>query len=236
MRGLPGYFRMKAVVLLSGGIDSTTTMAIAKSEGYEIYALTIDYGQRHVNEIENARLVSQFLKANKHIVVSVNLREIGGSALTSSIEVPANRTQDEISIGIPITYVPARNTIFLAIALSWAEVIDADTIFFGANVVDYSGYPDCRPEYVRAFEYMANLGTRKGVEGATKFSVKTPLINMTKAEIIKRGVELGVDYSLTHSCYDPGVNGIACGRCDSCLIRKKGFMEAGITDPVRYSI
>ncbi|MEK6583744.1 MAG: 7-cyano-7-deazaguanine synthase QueC [Nitrospirota bacterium] len=228
--------QVKAVVLLSGGIDSTTTMAIAKSEGCELYALTIDYGQRHVHEIEKARLVSSFFNAKKQIVVSVNLREIGGSALTSSIEVPANRTQEEISHGIPVTYVPARNTIFLAIALSWAEVIDADTIFFGANVVDYSGYPDCRPEYIRAFEYMANLGTRKGVEGLTKFSVKTPLINMTKAEIIIKGVELGVDYSLTHSCYDPGEAGIACGRCDSCLIRKKGFIEAGITDPVRYAL
>ena len=226
----------RAVVLLSGGIDSTTTMAIAKSEGCELYALTIDYGQRHVHEIKKARLVSAFFKANKHIVISVNLREIGGSALTSSIEVPVNRTAEEIAHGIPVTYVPARNTIFLAIALSWAEVLDAGEIFFGANVIDYSGYPDCRPEYIRAFEKMANLGTGKGVRGETLFSIKTPLINMTKAEIIRRGVELGVDYSLTHSCYNPGDNGIACGRCDSCLIRKKGFMEAGITDPVRYSL
>lgn len=226
----------RAVVLLSGGIDSATTMAIAKSEGCELYALTIDYGQRHVHEIEKARLVSDFFKANRHIVISVNLRVIGGSALTSSIEVPVNRTEDEISHGIPITYVPARNTIFLSIALSWAEVLDASEIFFGANVIDYSGYPDCRPEYIRAFEKMANLGTGKGVSGETLFSIKTPLINMTKAEIIRRGVELGVDYSLTHSCYNPGDNGIACGRCDSCLIRKKGFMEAGITDPVRYAL
>src|SRR4030067_670354 len=231
------YFRMKrAVVLLSGGIDSTTTMAIAKSEGCELYALTIDYGRRHVHEVEKARLVSDFFKANRHIVISINLREIGGSSLTSSIEVPVNRTEDEISHGIPITYVPARNTIFLAIALSWAEVLDASEIFFGANVIDYSGYPDCRPEYIRAFEKMANLGTGKSVRGETLFSIKTPLINMTKAEIIRRGVELGVDYSLTHSFYNPGDNGIACGRCDSCLIRKKGFMEAGIADPVRYAL
>lgn len=225
----------RAVVLLSGGIDSTTTMAIAKSEGYELNALTIDYGQRHLHEIENARLVSGFFKAGRHIVISVDLREIGGSALTSSIEVPVNRTPEEISHGIPVTYVPARNTIFLALALSWAEVLDADVIFFGANVVDYSGYPDCRPEFIRAFEKMANIGTRKGVEGERGFSINTPLINMTKAEIIRRGIELGVDYSLTHSCYTPSVDGIACGRCDSCLIRKKGFSEAGITDPVRYS-
>ena len=226
----------RAVVLLSGGIDSTTTMAIAKSEGFELYALTIDYGQRHVHEIEKARLVSDFFKASRHIVISVNLREIGGSALTSSIEVPVNRTEEEIAHGIPVTYVPARNTIFLSIALSWAEVLDAGEIFFGANVIDFSGYPDCRPEYIRAFEKMANLGTGKGVRGETLFSIKTPLINMTKAEIIRRGVELGVDYSLTHSCYNPGDNGIACGRCDSCLIRKKGFTEAGITDPVRYAL
>ena len=226
----------RAVVLLSGGIDSATTMAIAKSEGCELYALTIDYGQRHVHEIKKARLVSAFFKANKHIVISINLREIGGSALTSSIEVPVNRTAEEVSHGIPVTYVPARNTIFLAIALSWAEVLDAGEIFFGANVIVYSGYPDCRPDYIRAFEKMANRGTGKGVRGETLFSIKTPLINMTKAEIIRRGVELGVDYSLTHSCYNPGDNGIACVRCDSCLIRKKGFMEAGITDPVRYSL
>lgn len=211
-------------------------MAIAGSEGYELYALTIDYGQRHVREIENARQVSGFFKAKRHIVISVNLREIGGSALTSSIEVPVNRTPEEISHGIPVTYVPGRNTIFLAIALSWAEVLDAGDIFFGANVIDYSGYPDCRPEFIRAFENMANLGTGKGVSGETGFSIKTPLINMTKAEIIRRGVELGVDYSMTHSCYNPGEDGIACGICDSCLIRKKGFIEAGITDPVRYSV
>ncbi len=226
----------RAVVLLSGGIDSATAMAIAKSEGCELYALTIDYGQRHVHEINKARLVSDFFKASKHIVISVNLREIGGSALTSSLEVPVNRTEEEISHGIPVTYVPARNTIFLSIALSWAEVLDAGDIFFGANVIDYSGYPDCRPEYIRAFEKMANLGTGKGVCGETRFSIKTPLINMTKAEIIRTGAGLGVDYGLTHSCYNPDDKGIACGRCDSCLIRKKGFSEAGMTDPLRYSI
>ena len=226
----------KAVVLLSGGIDSTTTMAIAGSEGYELYALSIDYGQRHIPELEKARQVAKYFNAKRHMVARVDLREIGGSALTSDIDVPKDRTQKNIAHGIPVTYVPARNTIFLAIALSWAEVIDADTIFIGANVLDYSGYPDCRPEYIRAFEDMANLATKKGGEGLTKFKIKTPLINMTKAEIIRKGAQFGIDYSMTHSCYDPRENGAACGRCDSCLLRKKGFSEAGMEDPVKYAL
>ncbi|MBI5755387.1 MAG: 7-cyano-7-deazaguanine synthase QueC [Nitrospirae bacterium] len=226
----------KAVVLLSGGIDSTTTMAIARSEGYELYALSIDYGQRHILELEKASQVAKYFNVKRHIVARVDLREIGGSALTSDIDVPKDRTQKNIAHGIPVTYVPARNTIFLAIALSWAEAIDADTIFIGANVLDYSGYPDCRPEYIRAFEDMANLATKKGVEGLTKFKIKTPLINMTKAEIIRKGAQFGIDYSMTHSCYDPRENGAACGRCDSCLLRRKGFSEAGMEDPLKYAL
>lgn len=226
----------KAVILLSGGIDSTTTMAIAKSKGDELYAMSINYGQRHILEIENARRVASYFNAKEHMIVSVDLRNIGGSALTSDIEVPKDRGLKDIAKGIPLTYVPARNTIFLAIALSWAEVIEADTVFFGANVLDYSGYPDCRPEYIRAFEYLANLATRTGVEGTRRFKVETPLINMTKAEIIKKGAELGVDFTMTHSCYDPAPEGFACGRCDSCILRKKGFIEAGIKDPIEYAL
>lgn len=226
----------KAVVLLSGGIDSTTTMAIAKSEGYELYALSIDYGQRHMIEMEKARQVAAYFNAKGHKVVRVDLRGIGGSALTSDIEVPKDRALKDIEEGIPVTYVPARNTIFLSLALSWAEVLEADTIFLGVNVLDYSGYPDCRPEYIRAFENMAHLATRAGVEGTKRISIKTPLIDMTKAEIIKKGANLGVDFSMTHSCYDPTPGGIACGRCDSCLLRKKGFSEAGIEDPIKYTL
>ncbi len=228
----------KAIILLSGGVDSTTTMAIARSEGYEIYALSIDYGQRHRQELDNAGKTASFFNAKMHKIVTVDLREIGGSALTSDIEVPKDRSFHEIGEmghGIPVTYVPARNTIFLAIALSWAEVIGADSIFLGVNVLDYSGYPDCRPEFIKAFENMANLATRAGVEGKNRITIKTPLINLTKAEIIKKGIDLGVDYSLTHSCYDPAEDGIACGRCDSCLLRKKGFIEAGIPDPIKYA-
>lgn len=228
--------RKKAVILLSGGIDSTTTMAIAKSEGYELYAMTINYGQRHLYEIEKAQQVAMYFNVKEHMVVNVDLRGIGGSALTSDIKVPKDRSLKDIQQGIPVTYVPARNTIFLAIALSWAEVIEAETIFLGVNVLDYSGYPDCRPEYIRAFENMANLATLAGVEGTRRFAIKTPLINMAKAEIIKRGTELGVDFSMTHSCYDPAPGGIACGGCDSCLLRKKGFSEAGIEDPIKYAL
>lgn len=226
---------MRAVILLSGGVDSTTTMAIARSDGYEIYALSIDYGQRHRQEIDNAGKAASFFNSKMHKIVNVDLREIGGSALTSDIEVPKDRSVYEMGHGIPVTYVPARNTIFLAIALSWAEVIGADSIFLGVNVLDYSGYPDCRPEYIKAFENMANLATRSGVEEKNRITIKTPLINLTKAEIIKKGIDLGVDYSITHSCYDPAEDGIACGRCDSCLLRKKGFIEAGIPDPIEYA-
>ena len=231
-----GDFRMKkAVILLSGGIDSATTLAIAGAEGHELYALSIDYGQRHRVELEKARQVAASIGVKEHQIIRVDLRGIGGSALTADMEVPKDRTQEEIARGIPVTYVPARNTVFLAIALSWAEVIGAETIFLGVNVLDYSGYPDCRPEYIRAFEDMANLATRAGVEGRKRFTINTPLITMTKAGIVRRGAELGVDFSLTHSCYDPTREGIACGRCDSCLLRKKGFSEAGIKDPVRYA-
>jgi 7-cyano-7-deazaguanine synthase len=224
----------KAVVLLSGGIDSATTIAIARSEGYELYALSINYGQRHLLEIESARKIAAYYNVKEHKIFNVDLRGIGGSALTSDIEVPKDRDRKGITHGIPVTYVPARNTIFLAISLSWAEVIGADTIFFGANILDYSGYPDCRPEFIHAFEIMANLATRAGVEGKNKFTIKTPLIDMTKAEIIKKGVELGVDFRMTHSCYDPTKEGIACGRCDSCILRKRGFAEAGLNDPIKY--
>ncbi len=224
----------KAVVLLSGGIDSATTLAIAGTEGYELYALSINYGQRHLLEIECARKIAAFYNVKEHKIFNVDLRGIGGSALTSDIEVPKDRDREDITHGIPVTYVPARNTIFLAISLSWAEVIGADTIFFGANILDYSGYPDCRPEFIHAFEIMANLATRAGVEGENKFTIKTPLIAMTKAEIIKKGVELGVDFSMTHSCYDPTKDGIACGRCDSCILRQRGFAEAGLNDPIKY--
>lgn len=231
-----GILQMKkAIILLSGGVDSTTTMAIARSEGYEIYALSIDYGQRHRQELDNAGKTASFFNAKTQKIVNVDLREIGGSALTSDIEVPKDRSVYEMGHGIPVTYVPARNTIFLAIALSWAEVIGADSIFLGVNVLDYSGYPDCRPEFIKAFENMASLATRAGIEGKNRITIKTPLINLTKAEIIKKGIDLGVDYSLTHSCYDPAEDGIACGRCDSCLLRKKGFIEAGIPDPIKYA-
>lgn len=224
----------KAVVLLSGGIDSATTLAIARYEGYELYALSINYGQRHLSEIECAHKIAAYFNVKEHKIFNIDLRGIGGSALTSDIEVPKDRDREDISHGIPVTYVPARNTIFLAISLSWAEIIGADTIFLGANILDYSGYPDCRPEFIHAFENMANLATRAGVEGENKFTIKTPLIAMTKAEIIKRGFELGVDFSMTHSCYDPTIEGIACGRCDSCILRKRGFAKAGLNDPIKY--
>lgn len=198
--------------------------------------MSIDYGQRHRQELETARRAAAHLYAKEHRIVGVDLRGIGGSALTSEIAVPKDRPLDEIARGIPVTYVPARNTIFLSLALSWAEVIGADAIFIGVNVLDYSGYPDCRPEYIRAFENMAHLATRAGVEGAKRITLKTPLIALTKAEIIKKGAELGVDFSITHSCYDPSEEGIACGRCDSCLLRKKGFSEAGIEDPIEYAV
>ena len=224
----------KAIVLLSGGVDSTTAMAIARSEGYEIYCLSFRYGQRHVHELEAARKVADKLGASKHLVVDIDLRKIGGSALTADIEVPKGRREDEMRDDIPVTYVPARNTIFLSYALAWAEVVGAPDIFIGVNAVDYSGYPDCRPEYIQAFERMANLATKAAVEGRLQMRIRTPLIRMTKADIIRKGVELGVDYRLTHSCYDPSPEGKACGQCDSCLLRKKGFREAGVPDPTEY--
>lgn len=224
----------KAVVLSSGGLDSTTVMAIAMSEGYSIYSLSFNYGQRHIFELESARRVSEFFRVKDHKVINIDLRTIGGSSLTADIDVPKGRAETDIAKDIPITYVPARNTIFLSYALAVAEVIECADIFIGVNSVDYSGYPDCRPEYIEAFEKMANLATKAGVEKKTILKIHTPLISMTKAEIIKRGNKLGVDYSITHSCYDPSKKGLACGSCDSCIIRKRGFKEAGIPDPTRY--
>lgn len=224
----------KAVVLLSGGLDSTTCLAIAKSEGFECYALSFDYGQRHRQELAACRKVADALGAEKHIQLEIDLRPFGGSALTSDIEVPKSQDVDNMPEGIPITYVPARNTVFLSIALGWAEVLEAEHIFIGVNAVDYSGYPDCRPPFIEAFEKMANLATKVGVEGVTKLQIRAPLLEMSKAEIIRTGNKLGVDYGLTHSCYDPTPQGLACGTCDSCLLRKKGFQEAGLADPTRY--
>lgn len=223
----------KAVVLSSGGIDSTTTMAIARNEGYEVYALSFRYGQRHSVEIEAAALVASALGAKDHLIMTIDLGLIGGSALTADIDVPKNRTTADIEHSIPVTYVPARNTIFLSYALAWAEVLEASDIFIGVTAVDYSGYPDCRPEYIQAFEGMANLAIKAAVEGRLRMKIQTPLITLSKADIIRRGVELGVDYGLTHSCYDPDESGFACGSCDSCLLREKGFEEAGLADPVR---
>ncbi len=220
---------MRAVVLLSGGLDSATTLAIAIHRGYEVHALSFDYGQRHSRELESARKIASYYNV-PHKILKVDLRQIGGSALTEDIEVP-EREIEEIKNEIPSTYVPARNTILLSFALAYAEVIDADAIFYGANAIDYSGYPDCRPEYVEAFERLANLGTKRGVEGRP-IKIEAPLIHMTKAEIIKKGMELGVPYELTWSCYRGGEK--ACGRCDSCLLRLKGFMEAGYEDPLEY--
>lgn len=224
----------KAVILSSGGIDSTTVVAIAKQEGFSIYSLSFNYGQRHSFELESARRVSAFFNVEDHMIIDIDLRKIGGSSLTSDIDVPKERPEREIAQGIPVTYVPARNTIFLSYALAWAEVLECADIFIGVNAIDYSGYPDCRPEYIEAFEKMANLATKAGVEKRTKLKIHTPLIKMTKAEIIQCGHKLGVDYSLTHSCYDPTPEGYACGGCDSCILRKKGFKESGIPDPTIY--
>jgi 7-cyano-7-deazaguanine synthase len=223
-----------AVVLLSGGIDSTTTLAIALAEGYEAYALSFDYGQRHQIETAAARRLADSLGAKDHRVAKIDLRIFGGSAITDDIDVPKQRSETEIAHGIPVTYVPARNTIFLAYALAWAEVIPANDIFLGVNAIDYSGYPDCRPEFIEAFETLANVSTKAGIEGR-RFHIHTPLIKFSKAEIIRKAVDLGVDLSLTHSCYDPSPEGLACGECDSCLLRLKGFREAGIKDPIRYA-
>jgi 7-cyano-7-deazaguanine synthase len=223
-----------AVVLLSGGVDSTTTLAIALAEDYEAYALSFDYGQRHQIETAAARRVADSLGAKEHRVAKIDLCIFGGSALTGDVDVPKKRSEKEIAHGIPVTYVPARNTIFLAYALAWAEVIPASDIFLGVNAIDYSGYPDCRPEFIEAFETTANLGTKAGVEGR-HLQIHTPLIKFSKADIIRKAVKLGVDLSLTHSCYDPTPEGLACGECDSCLLRLKGFREAGIKDPIRYA-
>ncbi len=220
-----------AVVLLSGGLDSTTTLAIAKKDGFSPYALSFLYGQRHAAEIEAARIIAERMGVVQHIVLPIDLRQFGGSALTADIPVPKDRSLEDMDQAIPITYVPARNTILLSFALAWAEVLGANDIFLGVNALDYSGYPDCRPEYIHAFEAMANLATKAAVEGRQKLRIHTPLIHMSKADIIRRGLELGVDYSLTTSCYDPGSTGAACGRCDACLLRAKGFAEVGMQDP-----
>jgi 7-cyano-7-deazaguanine synthase len=224
----------RAVVLLSGGLDSATTAAIARQQGFELYALSIDYGQRHRFELTAASRVAKSLGAAKHVTAKVTLDQFGGSALTAAIDVPQDRSDDEMSSGIPITYVPARNTVFLSLALGYAEVVGAADLFIGVNAVDYSGYPDCRPEFIAAFERLANLATKAGVEHTMAFRVHTPLVNWSKAEIIRRGVELGVDFGLTHTCYAPSDAGIACGRCDACGLRLKGFAAAGLTDPVAY--
>ena len=224
---------MRAVVLLSGGLDSYTAAAIAKAEGFELYALTIAYGQRHAREVESARAVARALGCAGHLEMPIDLRAIGGSSLTSDASVPRDRdlSATEIATAIPSTYVPARNTIFLSLALAWAEVLEASDIVIGVNALDYSGYPDCRPEFIRAFESLATLATRAGVEGE-RLRVHTPLIDLTKAQIIRRGLALGLDYGLTHSCYDPAPGGAPCGRCDSCVLRARGFTEAGVPDPL----
>jgi 7-cyano-7-deazaguanine synthase len=225
----------RAVVLVSGGVDSTTTLAIARKQGFEVYALTFDYGQRHRLELEAAERVVKQMGAARHVVARIDLRAFGGSALTAEIEVPKGRDPAQMSAEIPITYVPARNTIFLSFALGWCEVLKAEDIFIGINAIDYSGYPDCRPQFLEQFEQLARLATREGVEERAHYRIHAPLLHMTKAEIIRAGIEAGVDYSLTHSCYDPAPGGLSCGECDSCLLRRQGFKEAGIPDPIRYA-
>ncbi len=223
-----------AVLLLSGGLDSATCGAIARREGHELYALSFDYGQRHRAELDAAARVAAQLGVRRHVTVPLDLRAFGGSALTAEIAVPKDRAASEMAEGIPITYVPARNTVFLSLALAYAEVSGAADIYIGVNAVDYSGYPDCRPEFIAAFEQLANLATKASVEGQLKFKIHTPLVNLTKAEIIRQGTSLGVDYGLTRSCYDLSDAGLSCGHCDSCLLRLKGFAEAGLTDPAPY--
>ena len=223
-----------AVLLLSGGLDSTTMLALAMQQSFDVHAMTFRYGQRHASEIDAARRVARHYGVSDHVVVDIDLRTFGGSALTADIDVPKDRTDAAISTGIPITYVPARNTIFLSFCLAWAEVLGATDIFIGVNALDYSGYPDCRPEYVQAFQAMANLATRGGVEGTTPIQIRTPLLDLTKREIVQLGLSLGVDYSITLSCYDPSPDGVACGHCDACRLRLKGFNEAGATDPASY--
>jgi 7-cyano-7-deazaguanine synthase len=225
-----------AVVLLSGGLDSATALALARRDGFRCYALTVAYGQRHAIELEAARRVAEAHGAVEQRILELDLRAFGGSALTADIPVPQDRSLETMTADIPITYVPARNTVFLSLALAWAEVLGAFDLFMGVNVLDYSGYPDCRPEFIQAFEQLANLATRAGVEGQGRFRVHTPLIRLSKAEIIRLGMELGVDYQLTHSCYDPAPDGAACGRCDSCQLRRAGFEAAGLPDPTRYGV
>jgi 7-cyano-7-deazaguanine synthase len=226
---------MNAVCLLSGGLDSSTCLAWAKRQGFTCHALSFDYGQRHRSELEAAKRVAESVGVARHITIPIDLRPFGGSALTSGdIDVPKSRTEHEMSKSIPVTYVPARNTIFLSLALAWAEVLEAADIVIGVNAIDYSGYPDCRPEFIRAFEAMANLATRAGVEGHTRITIHTPLIELTKAAIIRLAIQLNVDLGLTHSCYDPDSEGRSCGLCDSCVLRIKGFREAGLADPLRY--
>lgn len=223
-----------AVVLLSGGLDSATALAVARRDGFRCYALTIAYGQRHAAELEAARRVAAALGAVEQRIVELDLRVFGGSALTADIPVPRDRSPEAMGTDIPITYVPARNTVFLALALAWAEVLGSFDIYIGVNAVDFSGYPDCRPQFITAFEQLANLATKAGVENKGRFRIHTPLIHLSKADIIRLGVSLGVDYGLTHSCYDPTPDGAACGRCDSCVLRRAGFEAAGLTDPIRY--
>jgi 7-cyano-7-deazaguanine synthase len=223
----------KAVVLLSGGIDSTTTLAIAKEQGFQLYAISFRYGQRHALELDCAKKIAAHFQVEKHLIFDLDFRKIGGSALTDNLDVPKLRDLSKTTSDIPVTYVPARNIIFLSIALGWAETLDVFDIIIGANVLDYSGYPDCRPEFISAFENMANLGTKAGARGK-QFTIHTPLIKLTKAQIIQKGIQLGVDYSMTMSCYDPSADGKACGDCDSCQLRKKGFQEAGFPDPTSY--
>ena len=229
MRAVP-----KAVVLLSGGLDSATTLAVARAQGFASYALSFRYGQRHEVELQAAARVARQLGAVQHVVLDIDLRRFGGSALTSDLPVPKDRSAEEMATGIPVTYVPARNTIFLSFALGWAEVLGASDVFIGVNALDYSGYPDCRPEFIEAFTAMANRATKAAVEGRQRLTIHTPLIDLTKAQIVRRGLELGVDFALTSSCYDPSASGVACGRCDACLLRLKGFAEAGVTDPISY--
>lgn len=224
----------RAVVLLSGGLDSTTTLAIAQNQGFNCFALSFRYGQRHLAELKCAERIASAMAVREHVIADIDLRRFGGSALTSDLAVPKGRDLAEMGHGIPVTYVPARNTVFLSFALAWAEVLEASDIFIGVNALDYSGYPDCRPEYIEAYERMANLATRAGVEGTTKIRIHTPLIALTKAQIVKEGRRLGVNYALTSTCYDPDAAGRACGRCDACQLRLKGFAENGLSDPAPY--
>ena len=227
--------KIKAVVLSSGGLDSSTVMAMAADQRFEIYSLSFSYGQRHAFELKAAEKVAAAVGVKQHLVIRVDLKPIGGSALTDDIAVPQARSESDMAQAIPVTYVPARNTIFLSYALAWAEVLESWDIFIGVNAVDYSGYPDCRPEYIQAFETMANLATKTAIEGKGRFRIHTPLIDLTKAQIIQAGTALGVDYGITHSCYDPTDSGLACGACDSCILRRNGFADAGIADPTPYA-